>query len=339
MTPFQSYEWYKGINDLFIRERKKNIFRRGRYIVLYDEKNNPKFIAPIQIVHTSVSYNKIGIKRGFYFIGRCGYSDYLNFIYNNFEEEYLEVLGDYLSTKYKLNYFYFENMIENTKAFKYLQESKIYKVVDKSKCTCVSLTLPETFEEYNKSLSKHSRQNIRTEINRSKKKNKEFTYELTSQLDDKLIKNFNEIRNTRLKEKRKKSLAKCSFKGKIYNLIKGGIDNFANEENDIYRNNCSKIAFIVREHEEVAAFYYGLYNKNLKTMYVMTAGVNKEFEWFSPAIHQLYLFIKKQYEEGVLFLKTIDFTRGGEKYKYALGGKEIPVSSIKLNYKKVLNSD
>ena len=53
---------------------------------------------------------------------------------------------------------------------------------------------------------------------------------------------------------------------------------------------------------------------------VMCAGVNPKFARYSPGLLSMYNQIKIFLEEQ--HLDSIDFTRGNEKYKYDLGGKD-----------------
>lgn len=95
MTPFQSYDWYKGLNDLYKKERVKRIFRKWEYIVAF-RFNEPVLIAPIQIVNIGMQIKVIGLRRGFYLIGRSGYTDYANFIYKSFDKNAFEEVLEYL---------------------------------------------------------------------------------------------------------------------------------------------------------------------------------------------------------------------------------------------------
>ena len=51
----------------------------------------------------------------------------------------------------------------------------------------------------------------------------------------------------------------------------------------------------------------------------MAAGTDLEFARYSPEMLLMYNFILHSIEEGMI--KEVDFTRGDEMYKFALGGK------------------
>lgn len=316
MSIFQTYDWFKNINALYFKEHTKNIFRRWEYILIRLD-NEPVMIAPIQIILVGWQYKCVGLRKGFYFIGRQGYSDYLNLIYHHFQEEAFLVLSDYLKKKYHTSYFCFEQLLETTELAKYIIAN--YKHA-KSECYCADLVLPNTFDEYNGLLSKSTRQNIRTAINRQKRDNRELVHSLTYTIDDELANTLMDIRAMRLDEKRKKSGSKASWKGKLYGKMRRLLINLFTAEQEVIRENCNPWCFLVKEGERIASFFWGIYEKEKKIYYVILAGVDPEYAWYSPSISHLYLFIKEQYENDDRIFNILDFTRGGERYKEDMGG-------------------
>lgn len=329
MTIFQSFNWYKNINALYFKEKTKNVFRRWEYI-LVEEDGRPVMIAPIQIILFGFQYKCVGLRKGFYFIGRQGYTDYLNCIYKEFNEEAFFVVAEYLINKYHCSYFCFEQLLENTKLAQYIVDK--YNHV-KSKCYCADLTLPETFQEYNALLSKNTRQNIRTAINRQNRDNHVFKHSITYTIDDDLANTLMAIRAMRLEDKRIKSVANASWKGKLYGKMRRLLITLFSAEQDVIRENCNPWCFLVKEGERVVSFFWGIYDKERKIYYVILAGVDPEYAWYSPSISHLYLFIKEQYEDNEHIFKVLDFTRGGERYKEDMGGCKKIAWTISFRYK------
>lgn len=110
MTVFQLYDWYKQLNKLYFREHTKNIFRTWIYVLAEDEEK-PIMIAPIQVIRLGAEFMGIGLERAFYFIGRQGYSDYLNFIYKDFSEKAVLCIFSYLQKTYGISKCYFERLL------------------------------------------------------------------------------------------------------------------------------------------------------------------------------------------------------------------------------------
>lgn len=325
MTGFQTYDWYSILNKHFITEKKKAAFRKGSYILLSDDDNNPLVIAPVQIVKTGFYISGIGLRKGFYFIGRQGFSDYLNFIYKEIKQEYLSEIFEYLKSNYKLNYFCFENVSENTEAYKLLNDCFNCSRIDS---LCMTLPLADDFETYRKSLSKSTRQNIRTAFNRSAKDNIELSYEIRNSIDEKTADTLMAIREQRLGKKVSETNANLSKKAKLYNSGRNFIVNFASKPVDVMKEVENCWCFIARCNGEIGAFFYSLYKPENKTVYLLLAGVEKKYEWYSPGVTQLYKYMEDEIASGKKNVEVIDMTRGNEKYKYQLKSKELVTSQF-----------
>lgn len=218
MTAFQSYSWYHGIHALFDQERTKNLFRKWRYIVVR-KRDVPLLIAPLEIKLCGFGYKNYGAApRGVYFIGRMGHTDYLNFIYDRFDPDAMAVMMEYVVEKYKQRRFCFDRMLENVESYRYLCQT--YRV-EQGPEHCAALVLPESFDEYRMSLSKSTRQNIRTAVNRAKKNDLELTHELILDEGDALKEQLLLLSRQRDKKKKANSRKDMSFSGRIYCFFAG----------------------------------------------------------------------------------------------------------------------
>lgn len=316
MTVFQHYDWYKYINALYEKERAKKIVRKWIYI-LVTENEKPLMIAPIQIIKAGAQYKNLGLARGAYFIGRQGYSDYLNFIYKDFSEAAVQTIFDYLKSELKLNRICFEQLLESTSLYQYIIQKYSFH---QSECYCASLTLPDTFDEYKKLLSKSTRQNIRTAINRQNRNELNLKHEMIYELDHEMTDVLMAIREQRLAEKRKKN--KGSLKGRIYGKGRGLLIHLFSAEHDVINESCNPWCFLVKKDDRIVSYFWGMKNDYRDEYYVILAGVDKEFTWYSPSLSHLYLFIQEQYESGDKKVKVFDFTRGGERYKEDMGASK-----------------
>ncbi|MBE7065538.1 MAG: GNAT family N-acetyltransferase [Ruminococcaceae bacterium] len=327
MTGFQLYDWYRNVNTLFFREKTKKLFRKWIYFLVTDDNDNPIMIAPIQIVKVGFHIGRHGIRRGAYFIGREGYSDYMNFIYNDFDTDAVEYVIQYLHSKYNCEYFRFEQVMESSELHKFMLSKYNARKIPLS---CASLVLPDTFEEYHQSLSKSMRQNIRTAINRANKNNITLTHEIIFDLDDETRKELMLMREKRLGDKIKKSKKKASFLGRIYNDCGMIVKKLFNEKQDIMKEACNQWCFCVKDGERIIGYYWGIKNEYKKEYYVILAGVDRDYEWYSPCISHLYLFLKEYYEAGRNDIAAFDFTRGGEKYKHDIGCSDRLTSGLEF---------
>lgn len=317
MTAFQLYDWYKNINALYFKEKTKNIFRKWIY-VLAEENGEPLMIAPFQVIKFSVGYKQIAVPPGFYFIGRMGYSDYLNFIYKDFSVQTAEYILQYVSEKYKLKKFILDQVVEGTALYNFINDK--YNN-EKYISSCAALTLPDTFDDYKKSLSKSTRQNIRTALNRQNRDGKILTHEMTYSLDEETELTLMRIRAERLLLKKKHAYDGCSFAGKVYNHLRNVFVKLFSAEQNVIHENCNPWCFLVKDGEQIAGFYWGISNNDRSVYYVILAGVEENYEWYSPCVSHFYKYIEELYENDDRKIKIFDFTRGGEHYKKDLGAE------------------
>ena len=327
MTAFQSYDWYLNLQAVHRAERIKNIFRELRYIAVFI-KDHPILIAPLEIHKFGIGYKQYGAPRGAYFIGRMGYTDYLNFIYDSFDPAALQTLIDYVSKGYSQRKFRFDRMLESTASYQYLCNNY---ACESTLEQCAVLVLPARFEEYRSLLSKSTRQNIRTAINRAKKNEIVLTHELIHDEDAVIKEKILELSAQRRENKNKASRAQMSFAGKIYCFFAEIYRKLFAVPLDVVRVSKNTFCFLVRDGEKIVSFFWGIRNEYLNEYYVILAGVDKEYEWYSPNISHLYLFIEEHYQIQTNRIRIIDFTRGGEGYKKTIGCTQRPVFSIIIN--------
>lgn len=326
MTFFQTYDWYKIVNKHFMAEKKKAPFRFGTYVLLSDDEDKPLMIAPIQVVKTGFCIKGIGLMKGFYFIGRQGYSDYLNFIYDDFKDEYLRKIFEYLADKYGMNYFRFENISSRTSSYKSLCDESYG--ADKIDSLCMMIPLMDSFEDYKKKLSKSMRQNIRTANNRAERDGLSFSYRILDSLDSETAKQLNDIRQQRLSKKQSDTNSALSLQARLYNTARNSLVKFTESPIDIMSEVEKCWCFTAECNNEVAAFFYSVYKAENKTVYLILAGVNTKYEWYSPGITQLIKFIEEEIGNGKPNVQILDMTRGNEKYKYDLKSDELTTSQF-----------
>lgn len=319
MTVFQLYDWYRNVNQLYINEHFLNHFRECVYLLAIDN-GKPLMIAPIQVIKFGVNiyYKKtIGQNKGYYFIGRNGYSDYLNFIYDDFSEEAADEILTYLKKKYGYKNCYLEAILESTNLYKYIHSK--YKIINNIGVYCAELVLPENFANYKKKLSKSMRQNIRTAFNRQNKNDIHLHHELIFETDEQLRKLLYEIREKRLGKKQNDAIKNLPFYGKMYYAFRHSYRKLLCSKHDILKDNCNPWCFLVKNGEEIAGYFWGIRDIQKGVYYVILAGVQPDYAWYSPSISHFYGFLEELYQNNNITIKAFDFTRGGEKYKHDIG--------------------
>lgn len=311
MTYFQQYEWYKILVEL--NQGIKN--KKFEYCFARVLKNGKTIlIAPLWIVKkTFAKFNKKGV----YIFGRTQWSDYLNFIYDEFDSASLDFLFTQIKKKYGISNYILEDIRQDSDLAQYIINKFHLKNIEQS--ICVGLNIPDSEDEYKMMLSKSAKQNIRTAFNRAKTDGISFIFNF----DDKSVNldEFERFRNIRLSNKIQShhtliSRLRCFISSKI---LRRGYFKYPEYNPFTHDVNSKFITIRSAEGELCAAFNYG-FDKAHSQIVLMAVSTNPKYYKYSPGILALYQYIMKEID--CKEIRLIDFTRGNERYKYVLGGKE-----------------
>lgn len=296
---------------------KDSFLHKNIFAVCRNEYKKIIIIAPIWILHYSIwwPFNRKGI----YLLGREGASDYLNFIYKDFNSDAFDFLLQELSRKYHLHTFKFELIREDTAIYEHLLKKKIIR---NHRLISVGLYLPDSEENYLKMLSKSSKQNLRTANNRLQRDGKRIVFVLDDSNIDKEICLL--LKKSRLKKKNYETNWKMRIRKWFFNHFSIKFPHY-----EPFLTEADTHIMSAYCEGELAAFFNYAIDLNNNRIFILTAGTNKAFARYSPGVLLMYEFIKH-----TLFhynnIKMIDFTRGDEKYKYTLGGENSILHSIRF---------
>lgn len=333
MTVFQQYIWYYGLNEQYLKDCFKKSETAQYYVVYKDGK--AKMIAPVHIRKHGVEYKGIGISSGIYMIGQWSFTDYLNFIYNDFDEECAKAVIAELKKNYPRLSVHF-NFVKESNAFdRFLKEN--YPESGTGQTICVQTLPHDSFEDYYHSLSKHTRQNIRTGINREKNSGIDIHIEKFNTISKQNAEEFFSIYVSRSKNKNTVNLRKDGFKNSIFkfynkkynNNLKAGLKKF-NYLTYSMENNPQSCLIGIFSGPKKIGFIYCLRENNgdLRNSIVC---FDEIYGFYTPGITSFYRYFKDYvYSANERTAVTIDMTRGTEKYKYALGGTEHYLSNYKI---------
>ena len=305
MTLFQSYQWNKMLLEHYVPTDTREY--ESIYAIV-ESDGHPCMIAPLWVIKKTFRFLN---QKGIYLLGRCSYSDYLNFIYQVFDADAFDFLVYNLSKKYGVNYFTLENFRESTSVYLHILNN--YKLCRNAEYPCVGFNIPSSVEEYHKLLSKNSRQNLRTANNRLKKDGRILLYNFDNQQVDK--EKCMEMREARLIAKYSDFSLLTKYKYRILNRFRFHFPDFT----PLTTFSESKVMTASDEEGNLRAFFNYGYDSNGTCIRVMAAGTDSAYARYSPGMLLMYNFILKAIEEGKL--KEVDLTRGDEKYKFSLGGQ------------------
>ncbi len=319
MTFFQSFAWNALLVDHFYNCFFSRVFSQ---VVIYE---SDRIIVPIIVQKHTWKFRSYGRKRGLYFLGSNSYSDYLNFIYDKVKDSDFAELITYISSDYENLPLYFFLISEHVSANNFLKRGE-YELLKPT--VAVSVELPETVEAYTNLLSKNTRQNLRTALNRIQKENREYTIEYSKGIVAKDI--IDELAKIHLDRIMKINTNNSSFRRRLSSVLKKSILKQSELYNNIIVDAMSKLPnslLVVSKIDGcIAGYLFGFADRE-SVRIVQNCYVEK-YQFYSPMFRGAYDFMceligKKEFSE-------VDFTRGEEDYKYKLGGVETKLLSYKI---------
>lgn len=315
MTVFQSWDWHQAVRQRLRSERLSRLTVRHRIYVVYDG-DSPILIAPLRIHHAPLSRQHL---RGIHFMGREGTADYLNFIYDEFSPTACHLALATAAADFNLSTITLDRVLEGTRSYEYLESVGTISQRD----VAVSIR-PTPNGTYEAGLSKRSRQNLRTASNRLKSDRLMALTDFGGAPDASDLAEF-----IRLKEARTaaiharnsqpglRSAITLTRRGYRALLFTQSVEAYgALMENEHAWHMTTKI------DGQLAAFALGFIDPqpNNRTLRVTHVAFDDKWKRYSPGIIGLHTLLQRISTGEVDSISVVDFTRGEEHYKYALGG-------------------
>lgn len=330
MTAFQSFEWFTLVNEHYSGERLSRALTRAVYYLVTDEAGEPVLIAPLRVHLLPLSK---GHQRGIHLLGRNGYSDYLNFVYQDFDSSAAALVARQASAEFGISHFSMERLLVDTASFAWFARQPDASVV---KQEAVQLALPSSMEEYRAMLSKSTRQNIRTAWNRSRTDGVPLTVRWgDASLGAGEADGFAELKQKREKARRRRNRG---IQALVSDMIRTAYFNALFSRYNEAREAMGRLAnpwFLrVSAGEELCAFAFGLADGfgGKRVLRVLQVGIDESFGRYSPGLIGLHEFISQEIAGSRPKLDVVDFTRGGERYKYDLGGSRTILADVRYRH-------
>lgn len=328
MTVFQSFEWHSIVNDHFLLEGASRRLVRCSYYLVMNDDGTPAMIAPIRVHLVALSHRH---RRGVHFMGRNGHSDYLNFVYRQFDGAAARLVMDRVRQDYGTTQFLFERLLVETDSFRWLARLTGVQI---EQSEAVRLVLPATVDEYTSQLSRSTRQNLRTARNRARRDGLSLTVVCGEEIEPGAADQFRDMKNRRefARRDRSSTALRSRLLGRARDVYFGLILSDFDEAYTSMRS-LSRVWYLsVGTPDQLCAFAYGLPDTQhgRRVLRILQVGIEEEFGRYSPGMIGLHEFITSQVAGGRFGFDVVDFTRGGEKYKYDLGGTAHYLADLSL---------
>lgn len=327
MTAFQSYDWNVLLANEFFRDDYNKKYAK-LYIYTCASDDQVKCIAPLIVQKRTRKISWLGRNKGIYILGMDSYSDYLNFIYDCFDDHIVEILIERIKKDYPKIPLYLRFVRSDTLLCNYLIKNR--SIVEK-KTTSAYVTLRNDKEEYTKSLSKSTKQNLRTALNRMNRDEQNYSLKGYSRLDnDELVETLMDMHKKRVRTKNSINSNKSidyifrylyyrqkERKEKKYSIIAEAMKSIK-----------GSLTVVVYLNNRPAGYLFGIIDK--QAYRIMQNCYDEELSFYSPMFRGAYDFIMQECEEKKLGIEQVDFTRGDEGYKYKLGAENLELVHFKL---------
>ncbi len=300
-SPFQDYEFAK----ILIRTYRYYPYfsDRPKFYVFY-ENNLPIMIAPL-IKH----YGRSGIF--FKSLGARFRVAYEDFIYDDtMTKEKLQNCIDLLLKKLKRR-IDVEFVSEDSILFSSLKD----KYQEYRKELCVDIMLPKTYQEFRKiCLTKNTRETLNTKYNRLNREKWEVKIFQENKMTRAKYKKFLDVYLTRYDQRWN------PYTDKLKRAYYSWFTRYKHHNSLALNKLGSAITAELIINGEVASIIGGYVQKDENYIVVHRLAMLDKFSYYSPGKVLLCEFAKKMMNDYHIY--RFDLSKGGESYKYTVGGKD-----------------
>lgn len=318
MTYFQTWDW----NHMLLRGVPKDSAHFETIFLVVKHNGIAEMIVPLWIIKKRYHWVH---RPMIYLFGYGGWSDYLNCIYYDFREEIMDAVIDFIQKRYPSIPLYFTSLQENSSLYRYIL--KHYILLTNIQRDCVSVILPDTIEQWYQTLSKSTRQNLRTAKNRMNRDGIYYTVTFDDHTVDKQICIANRARRSKMKSIRDTKVNWIKQLKRHLKTIYCALPSQGGYLPILDDPHAKIMTLSTIDGNLMAYFHYG-YDEIHNEIVVISAGVMEGYERYSPGMVLMQAYIESAINKRKL--RVIDFTRGDEPYKLALGGKRKINNTVKF---------
>ena len=302
LSPYSDYCFLsKILRSPNIRQRKE--FKKCKlYCFILYKNDYPIYIVPLFLNQQ---------RKRLYLAGHFSSVGHLDLIYDRTVElDDFKAMLDLISERFSGNIFYLDRISQFSKTQQFLSEMNVDET---NKEICVKIDF-DNYDSWFKSLSKGHRQNIRTAYNRINREGNHlsFMFFYNKNPEKHFYKDHISLFSKRLLEhSRLPSLLYLPLKIlKKREALSNALLNYENKLfSGVYFNNV------------LVASMNGVVSNDGRAI-ITRLSINRKYGVYCPGGLLLNETIKALFEQRIISIKSLDLSRGNEKYKYAYGGRE-----------------
>lgn len=316
MTLFQGFEWNRLLVKEWIGWKLHRMYSRV-FVYIALNGSSAVMLMPVIVYKFSTRTKWFGNPKGVYLLGQSSYSDYMDAVYTQFDAKAFEKIRDEIQSDFKGFRICLTSVREDSPLAVYLMK----KGVDCQEFTVtVSVKRKASVEEYQDSLDRKIRENLRRSLNRMERDNIVYRLEILGPIQDQAL--LNELVQIHVK----RILVKNTKDAGILHILSSYVRKSYRKYRDIHNNiiamsmkeNKKSMVILFRMNGEIAGYEYCVRDGNVIRM--LQTCFDDKFKFYSPGFRGIYDYILQCYEDPTI--QEFDFTRGNEGYKRQLGGEE-----------------
>ena len=246
----------------------------------------------------------------------------LDFIYaKHLDKNYFKQVFILLKQHFPRYKFHINKVNERSKLAQYLLKDTEQQARITEKRTCVAINFGDNIDEYYHSLSKSTRQNLRTSFNKLIKNENTYSLKLCmgKNIDNKLLKEQLKLYNMR-------DFERTGHKKGYFQKLR---QRYSDPITIATKSMDGSYSFNLYINGILAAFMVGL-ETNFNALVVPRLAINSEFAPYSPG--KILIYESINYLISNSEIRTLDLSRGDERYKYDMGGASHYNYSFALNF-------
>jgi len=300
-NPYQNNIFF---NSLDIKKIWWDVFQDSNKHLLLISNKDKSIIAPI------IKEDKL-----ITFLGSKDLFDYQDFVYKeNISSNFLRDFLNYCFNDLKAKEIKFESIQEVSFTLKSLEELKSYsefsiEIIEEDVAPFIDL--PSSWDHFLSLLSKKNRHEIKRKLRRFEDQEKVETLEYSHKKDT--VPLLNDLIDLMKQDEKKKIF----FTSKREHFFRKTIEHFS--EKNLLR------IIVTKVNNNISAGSINFNNGYSNLLY--NSGYNFDYKFLSIGLINHIENIKMCIENGV---KNFDFLRGGEEYKYRLGGSDKKIFTVKI---------
>ncbi len=310
LTPYSSFQFNKIFYKTY-RFGLHRVFLKAAFYEVIDNHENTIMIIPL-----------FGNDQKYYIFGDLAGTGYLDFIYKrDCTYEDFDKTFKLLGYELKGSKLLLHKINQKSKLNDYAASNTAFRrngMVDED--ICVNISFDSDYDEYFKALSKSVRQNIRTNRNRMEREglNHRVDIIMDEVVPSKVRGEMIRVYNQRIVEKYASS--EVSIFIKAVRALAEAARRYVNPITISTANMSGNFNSILYIDNSLVAFLSGYITDNGTTVIIPRHAMDSKYSRYGPGALLISETIKWLTQNTTI--RNLDLSRGSEKYKYSLGGKE-----------------